>query len=112
MAQKKVNAKPQAEEKEIKVLKELDLSNGEVDIRQLSDKDFSQIVFRFLSALLEHASIQTKTLLDLNFSLQLLTKEHLGIDLEQLKLKTLTQTEKDLKINVKTLKKDEKEKVN
>lgn len=107
----KKDVKQEKREKEVKVLKGLELADGEIDIRELSDTDFKQIVFRFLSALLEHASIQTKTLSDLNFSLQLLSKEHLGIDLNELKMKAIKDMENDLKMNVKTMKVD-KEKVN
>ncbi len=48
------------------ILTEIKLRPGEVDVRELSDKDFKQACYRFMNDTLNALNLQNQTLLDIN----------------------------------------------
>lgn len=50
-------------------LKEISLRKGEVDVRELSDSEFKQVVYRWMNDMLTLANLQAQTLNDLEIIL-------------------------------------------
>jgi len=58
-----------------------DLTDSEVDIRELSEKNFKQVMFRSAALQCEYLRGISQSLADLDFSVQMLCKK-LGVDLQ------------------------------
>ena len=93
------------------VLKEIALTEGEIDVRELTNKDYRQIEFRILSSIIEHLHILTKTLTDLNISLSLLAKHGFNVDLNKIKNDLAKKVQQDLGIKPREYVEKESKKV-
>jgi hypothetical protein len=51
------------------VLKEIKLRKGETDVRELSDKEFKQAIYRFMNDSLNGMNVMIQTVLDINLIL-------------------------------------------
>lgn len=107
------NEQTKKEEKtiEVQVLQKVELKDGEIDVRELTNKDYRQIEFRVLSSIIEHLHILTKTLTDLNISLSLLAKHGLNVDLNKIKLDLARKVQQDLGIKPREYAEKESKKV-